>query len=69
MKKSGYGSVRHRAHAGKGRSKLVILGHADTVWPAGGQPGWSFSQDGEYAYGPGVGDMKGGLAMAGRRSN
>ena len=49
---------------GTGKGKLVILGHADTVWPAGSQPGWGFSQDGEFAYGPGVGDMKGGLAMA-----
>ena len=49
---------------GSGKGKLVILGHADTVWPAGSQPGWGFSEDGEFAYGPGVGDMKGGLAMA-----
>lgn len=49
---------------GEGTGKLVILGHADTVWPAGSQPGWNFSRDAEYAYGPGVGDMKGGLAMA-----
>ena len=49
---------------GSGKGKLVILGHADTVWPAGSQPDWGFSQDGEFAYGPGVGDMKGGLAMA-----
>jgi len=49
---------------GGGKGKVVILGHADTVWPAGSQPGWTFSEDGEHAYGPGVGDMKGGLAMA-----
>lgn len=49
---------------GEGKGKLVILGHADTVWPAGSQPDWNFSEDGEHAYGPGVGDMKGGLAMA-----
>lgn len=49
---------------GSGKGKLVILGHADTVWPAGSQPDWGFSEDGEFAYGPGVGDMKGGLAMA-----
>ncbi len=49
---------------GAGKGKLVILGHADTVWPAGSQPDWGFSADGTHAYGPGVGDMKGGLAMA-----
>src|SRR5215218_9210669 len=36
---------------GRGRGKVVILGHADTVWPAGSQPDWGFSQDGEFAYG------------------
>ena len=49
---------------GTGTGKLVILGHADTVWPTGSQPDWGFSEDGTHAYGPGVGDMKGGLAMA-----
>jgi glutamate carboxypeptidase len=60
----GRGSQRSFHRKGEGRGKVVILGHADTVWPAGSQPGWTFSQDGEHAYGPGVGDMKGGLAMA-----
>jgi glutamate carboxypeptidase len=60
----GRGAQRSFHCKGDGRGKLVILGHADTVWPAGSQPGWTFSRDGEYAYGPGVGDMKGGLAMA-----
>jgi glutamate carboxypeptidase len=60
----GRGPQRSFHRRGEGRSKLVILGHADTVWPAGSQPDWQFSQDGEHAYGPGVGDMKGGLAMA-----
>jgi acetylornithine deacetylase/succinyl-diaminopimelate desuccinylase-like protein len=61
---AGRGARRSFHRAGDGHGKLVILGHADTVWPAGNQPGWTFSQDGEHAYGPGVGDMKGGLAMA-----
>jgi glutamate carboxypeptidase len=58
------GARRSFHRAGEGRGKVVILGHADTVWPAGSQPGWVFTQDGEHAYGPGVGDMKGGLALA-----
>ena len=58
------GPQRSFHRRGEGQGKLVILGHADTVWPAGSQPDWKFSQDGEHAYGPGVGDMKGGLAMA-----
>jgi len=60
----GFGPQRSFHLKGRGRGKLVILGHADTVWPAGSQPDWGFSEDGTHAYGPGVGDMKGGLAMA-----
>ena len=60
----GRGPQRSFHLKGEGKGKLVILGHADTVWPVGSEPGWVFSREGEYAYGPGVGDMKGGLAMA-----
>ena len=60
----GRGPQRSFHKNGEGKGKVVILGHADTVWPAGSQPDWGFSQDREFAYGPGVGDMKGGLAMA-----
>jgi len=61
---AGRGPRRSFHRKGEGKGKLVILGHADTVWPVGSQPGWVFSEDGEFAYGPGVGDMKGGLVMA-----
>ncbi len=61
---AGRGPQRSFHFMGNGKGKLVILGHADTVWPTGSQPDWGFSEDGTYAYGPGVGDMKGGLAMA-----
>lgn len=60
----GRGPQRSFHLRGNGKGKLVILGHADTVWPAGSQPDWKFHRDDEHAYGPGVGDMKGGLAMA-----
>lgn len=60
----GRGPRRSFHRKGEGKGKLVILGHADTVWPAGSHDDWQFSQDGEFAYGAGVGDMKGGLAMA-----
>ena len=60
----GRGPRRSFHRKGDGKGKVVILGHADTVWPAGSQPGWNFSADGVHAYGPGVGDMRGGLAMA-----
>lgn len=47
-----------------GRGRLLILGHLDTVWPAGTAAAWPFSRDETHAYGPGVGDMKGGQVMA-----
>jgi glutamate carboxypeptidase len=43
---------------------LLILGHADTVWPAGTVAEWPFSRSGERITGPGVGDMKSSLVMA-----
>jgi glutamate carboxypeptidase len=43
---------------------VMILGHADTVWPNGTAEQWPFTNDGEYVRGPGAGDMKCALAMA-----
>lgn len=48
----------------RGRGRLLILGHLDTVWPAGTVAGWRFAADGTRASGPGVGDMKSALVMA-----
>ena len=47
-----------------GAGRLMILGHADTVWPEGTAKEWPYSVQGERATGPGVGDMKSGLIMA-----
>jgi glutamate carboxypeptidase len=44
--------------------RLLILGHADTVWPAGTAAEWPFARTGERLTGPGVGDMKGGVISA-----
>jgi glutamate carboxypeptidase len=46
-------------------SRVVLLGHADTVWPIGTTETWPFalSADGQLT-GPGVGDMKVCLATA-----
>jgi acetylornithine deacetylase/succinyl-diaminopimelate desuccinylase-like protein len=44
--------------------RLVIVGHVDTVWPAGTVAGWVPARDGGMLSGPGVGDMKGCLVMA-----
>src|SRR5690349_13655398 len=45
-------------------SRILVLGHADTVWPAGTVAGWPFRNDGQFLTGPGVGDMKGNVVMA-----
>ncbi len=48
---------------GNGR-RILVLGHADTVWPAGTVAGWPFRNDGAFLTGPGVGDMKANVVMA-----
>ena len=44
--------------------RVLIVGHADTVWPAGTAAEWPVRRDGDLLSGPGVGDMKGCLVMA-----
>ena len=40
---------------------IMLIGHMDTVFPEGTVAGWSLTNDGEKAYGPGCADMKSGL--------
>ena len=47
-----------------GARPVLILMHADTVWPHGTLAGMPFRIEGERAYGPGTYDMKGGVVMA-----
>ena len=47
-----------------GTPRVLVLGHLDTVWPAGTLARWPFSVDGDVATGPGVFDMKGGVVQA-----
>lgn len=44
--------------------RILVLGHADTVWPEGTVAGWPFRNDGTFLTGPGVGDMKTNVVMA-----
>src|SRR5947207_252613 len=37
---------------------ILLLGHADTVWPVGTAAAWPFRADAGGLSGPGVGDMK-----------
>jgi glutamate carboxypeptidase len=54
----------HFGPARDGRKPILLLGHLDTVWPLGtlGTMPWR-KRDGRF-YGPGVLDMKAGVAMA-----
>ena len=52
---------RSRPH---GQPSQMILGHYDTVWPVGTLADMPFDSDGETVKGPGVYDMKGGVAQA-----
>ncbi len=47
----------------RGRPLQLLLGHLDTVWPVGTLAQMPFAVDGDTVRGPGVFDMKGGLAM------
>ena len=42
----------------------LLLGHYDTVWPLNTLAAMPFKQEGDYLYGPGILDMKGGIAIA-----
>ncbi|WP_424814378.1 M20/M25/M40 family metallo-hydrolase [Roseococcus sp. YIM B11640] len=53
-----------RLHIGGNGPRLLVLGHADTVWPAGIAAEWPFRRDGDRITGPGVGDMKTNVVMA-----
>ncbi|GGO93132.1 M20/M25/M40 family metallo-hydrolase [Wenjunlia tyrosinilytica] len=62
------GGVPHlyweEAPAARGVPGVLLLGHADTVWPLGTLEGWPFTTEGERVSGPGVFDMKSGLVLA-----
>jgi len=46
-----------------GAKPILVLGHFDTVWPAGTLEKMPFQVDGTRAYGPGIFDMKAGLVI------
>jgi glutamate carboxypeptidase len=52
------------AEFGCGIRQVLVLGHVDTVWPIGELQRQPLRSDGERIYGPGVYDMKAGLAIA-----
>ena len=50
--------------AGTGRARVILLCHHDTVYPRGTARARPVALDGDVARGPGVADMKGGIAVA-----
>lgn len=47
----------------RGRGRQLVVGHYDTVWPVGTLAERPFTVDGNVIRGPGVFDMKGGIAQ------
>jgi len=49
---------------GRGRGRILMIAHIDTVFPAGTVATRGYREDGARAYGPGVSDEKGGVVQA-----
>ncbi|MEU6816695.1 M20/M25/M40 family metallo-hydrolase [Streptomyces sp. NPDC046860] len=64
LARQGAGDILIRRYAGSGESPLLLLGHYDTVWPAGTLAARPYHRDGDRITGPGVFDMKAGLVQA-----
>jgi glutamate carboxypeptidase len=58
------GLYLHAALRGPGRARVALLCHHDTVFPAGTASARPFHLGDGRCYGPGVADMKGGVAVA-----
>jgi len=58
------GLYLHAVLEGSGRASVALLCHHDTVFPHGTASARPFGRDATRCYGPGVADMKGGLAVA-----
>lgn len=52
-----------RAAFGAGDGQILLLGHIDTVWPVGQVERMPVRREGNRLYGPGVFDMKAGIAL------
>ena len=48
---------------GKGKRRILLLGHMDTVYPHGTLAKKPFRVEGQRAYGPGIADAKSGVAV------
>jgi glutamate carboxypeptidase len=61
---AGVGDSLVATFAGKGKGRILIIAHVDTVFGPGTVAGRPFSIEGGRAHGPGVGDEKGGDVTA-----
>lgn len=61
---AGRGPYVHASVTGSGTAQIALLGHHDTVFEQGTAAARPFTVSGARARGPGVADMKGGLALA-----
>ena len=58
------GLYLHAGLEGEGRARVCLLCHHDTVFPRGTARERPLRHEGERLFGPGVADMKGGIAVA-----
>jgi len=57
------GPIVKATFTGKGRTKILLLAHMDTVYQEGILATQPLKQDGNRLYGPGIADDKGGIAV------
>jgi glutamate carboxypeptidase len=55
-----FGATVLARQSGRGKGRILLLGHTDTVFPAGTATQRPFRIEGDRAFGPGVADMKAG---------
>ncbi|GCE04329.1 M20 family metallopeptidase [Dictyobacter aurantiacus] len=60
---AGYGNNLLARRKGKGQRRILIMGHVDTVYPAGAVQEQPFAMRDGIAVGPGVLDMKSGVVL------
>ena len=58
-----FGNHLRSRFRGKSPDRILLLGHTDTVWPAGEIAKRPFRIEGGRAFGPGVFDMKAGILL------
>jgi glutamate carboxypeptidase len=63
LKGAKLGSMVYGTKAGKGQRKVLLIAHMDTVYPRGMGVKQPFRIDGNRAYGLGISDDKGGVAL------